>query len=140
MGRERKTSVAAGEHDGPDATDEETEESRSAGSELLRKMMGLGLSGFFTTESALRSALGDTVPKEWVEFLSEQSERTREEFTGRLAEEFARVLDGADLVELAGELLEGRTLEVKAEFRLGPRKTSPETKRSERPQRTRKDA
>ena len=31
------------------------------------------------------------------------------------------MLKGVDLVELAEQLLEGRTIEVKAEFRLGPR-------------------
>jgi hypothetical protein len=89
--------------------------------DVLRRMMALGFSGLFSTEAALRSALGDTVPREWVEFLSDQSERTRAEFAQRLAEELGRVLEQVDLVELAEQILEGRTIEVKAEFRLGPR-------------------
>jgi hypothetical protein len=31
--------------------------------ELIRRMANLGLSSFFTTESAVRKALGETVPK-----------------------------------------------------------------------------
>ena len=89
--------------------------------DVLRRMMALGFSGLFSTEAAIRSALGDTVPREWVEFLSEQSERTRAEFAQRLAEELGRVLEQVDLVELAEQLLAGRSIEVKAEFRLGPR-------------------
>ncbi len=42
-----------------------------------------------------------------------------------MAEEFAKVLANVDLGELAGQLLEGRTIEVKAEFKLGPRDAKP---------------
>jgi hypothetical protein len=101
--------------------DEDTESQTSGLPDVFRKMMAMGLSGLFTTEAAVRGALGDSVPREWVDFVSEQSERTREEFAQRLAREFARILEGVDLVELADQLLEGRTIEVKAEFRLGPR-------------------
>ncbi len=100
--------------------------------DIFRRMMAVGLSGLFTTEAAIRGALGDTVPREWVDFVSEQSERTRAEFSQRLAEEFGRVLAEVDLVELADQLLSGRTVEVKAEFRLGPRDeegTPPDTKK-----------
>ena len=102
---------------------EELDEASRTGAipEMFRKMMGLGLSGFFTTEAAIRGALGDTVPREWVEFVAEQSERTREEFAKKMAEEFGKVLANVDLVEFAEQLLEGRTIEVKAEFKLGPR-------------------
>lgn len=104
------------------APDIDEDDERGGGlPDIFRRMMALGFSGLFTTEAAIRGALGDTVPREWVEFVSEQSERTRAEFTQRLAEEFGRVLDEVDLVELAEQLLAGRTLEVKAEFRLGPR-------------------
>jgi hypothetical protein len=94
--------------------------------DLLRRMMALGLSGFFTTEAAIRGALGETVPREWIDFLSEQSSRTREELAKRLAAEFARVLEDVDLVELAEELLADRTIEVKAEIRLGRRTPAPD--------------
>ena len=105
----------------PAAGSEETDEERGAVPELLHKMMSAGFSGLFTTEAAIRGALGETLPRDWVEFLGEQSEKTRAEFAQRLAEEFGRVLHEADLAELAGQLLEGRTVEVKAEIRLGPR-------------------
>jgi hypothetical protein len=93
--------------------------------DIFRRVMTLGLSGLFTTEAAIRGALGDSVPREWVDFVSEQSERTRADFTQRLAEEFGKILEDVDVLELAEQLLEGRTLEVKAEFKLGPRRTDP---------------
>lgn len=96
--------------------------------DFLRRLMTAGFSGLFTTESAIRGALGDTLPREWLEYLSEQSDRTRDEFVGRLAREFVRVLENVDVVNLAEQMLTGRTIEVSAQFRLGPR--TPEMSKS----------
>ena len=120
MARDRKTPSEAAEDPVWQAGDDE-DDRPGVIPDMFRRMMAVGLSGLFTTEAAIRGALGDTVPREWVDFVSEQSERTRAEFSQRLAEEFGRVLAEVDLVELADQLLSGRTVEVKAEFRLGPR-------------------
>ena len=128
MGRQRKGSATIDPEPGEISFEkEELDEASRTGAipDMFRKMMGLGLSGFFTTEAAIRGALGDSVPREWVEFVSEQSERTREEFARKMAEEFAKVLANVDLIELAEQLLEGRTIELKAEFKLGPRDAKP---------------
>ena len=139
MGRQRKgpASIDA-EPDEISFEKQALDEAGRAGAipEMFRKMMGLGLSGFFTTEAAIRGALGDTVPREWAEFVSEQSERTREEFAQKIAEEFAKILVNVDLVELAEQLLEGRTIEVKAEFKLGPRDEKRTNAKSGRGKRT----
>jgi len=87
--------------------------------ELMRKAFSVGFSGFFLTETAIRKALGDALPQDWVDFAVEQSERTRAEFIERLSFEVARSLEAVDLGAVLAELLEGRTLEVKAEIRLG---------------------
>ena len=89
--------------------------------DLIRRAFSMGLSGFFLTEEALRKALGDTVPRDWVDFAVEQSDRTRGEFLERLAAELAQVFRASDLAALAEQLLEGRTVEVTARIRLGPR-------------------
>jgi len=120
-------------------TPEQGEESRRAGGEeepedkivsddgltglpdILRKVLTLGFSGFFLTETAVRKALGNTVPQEWLDFASEQSERTRGEFIERLSFEVARSLENVDLTAVLSQLLEGRTLEINAEIRLGER-------------------
>jgi len=93
--------------------------------ELLRRAMALGFSGFFSTEEAIRKALGDTVPRDWVDFASAQSERTRRDLLERLGGEFGRVLDEVDPVEVLERLLEGRTVEVTARIRLGERDAPP---------------
>ena len=96
----------------------EAQESLRAIPELMRRAIALGLTGFFTTEEAVRRALGDTVPKDWTDYIAESSDRTRGEFLDRLSREIARTLKEVDLAAVLRQLLEGRTLRVNAEFRL----------------------
>jgi len=84
-------------------------------------MLAVGLSGFFTTEEALRRALGNTIPQDWIDFASEQSERTRHEFSEAVAKELAQILERVDLADLLGELFEDRAVEITAKVRLLPR-------------------
>jgi hypothetical protein len=90
--------------------------------DLLRKGLTMGFTGFFMTEEAIRKALGDSVPRDVIEFVLEQSERTRAEFLDRLSSEFGRAVAAMDPVELARRLLDGRTVEVSARIRLVPEK------------------
>ncbi len=98
--------------------DAQAQESLGAIPELMRRAIALGLTGFFTTEEAVRRALGDTVPKDWTDYIAESSDRTRGEFLDRLSREIARTLKEVDLAAVLRQLLEGRTLRVNAEFRL----------------------
>lgn len=97
---------------------EKPQESLGAIPELMRRAIALGLTGFFTTEEAVRRALGDTVPKDWTDYIAESSDRTRSEFLERLSAEIARTLKGVDIAALVQQLLDGRTLRVNAEFKL----------------------
>jgi len=98
--------------------DEEAQESLRAIPELMRRAIALGLTGFFTTEEAVRRALGDTVPKDWTDYIAESSDRTRSEFLDRLSHEIARTLKDVDIAAVLQQLLQGRTLRVNAEFSL----------------------
>jgi hypothetical protein len=89
--------------------------------ELVRRVLSIGLSGFFLTEEAIRKALGDAVPRDWTDFVVSQSDRTRKEFLERLSFELGQSIEKIDFARLLTELLEGRTLEVNAEIRLGPK-------------------
>jgi hypothetical protein len=112
----------------PDKRREREPRGRAAGSadaggffpEALRRVLTVGFTGFFLTEEALRKALGDSVPRDVIEFVLDQSQRMRSEFLDRISREFGRVLERVDPVELARRLLEGRTVEVSARFRLVP--------------------
>jgi hypothetical protein len=85
--------------------------------ELLRRGMSLGLTGFFMTEEALRRALGETAPREMIEFVVAQSEKTRAEFLDRVSREFGKALSAMDPVEVVKRMLEGRTIEISATIR-----------------------
>jgi len=89
--------------------------------DLLRRGLALGLSGVFSTNEALRRAFGDALPREWLDFVADQSDRTRSEFIERMAGELARSLESLDLADAAERVLEGRTLEVTARITLLPR-------------------
>ena len=93
--------------------------------DLVRKAFSLGFSGFFLTEEAIRKALGDTIPKDWTDFAVDQSERARREFLERLSFEIAQSLDKVDIAAVLQELLQGRTLEIRAEIRLGEKEQGP---------------
>jgi hypothetical protein len=86
----------------------------------IRRLIALGLSGVFSTQETLRQTVGDALPKEWVDFAADQSERTRAEFLERLAGELARTIESIDLARVMQQALEGRTLEVHARIRMLP--------------------
>ena len=89
--------------------------------DLVRKALELGFTGLFTTEQTIRRALGDSLPQEWVDFVTDQSERTRADFTDALVKEFGRTLDNLDLAETLDRFLSGRTIELTTRIRVLPR-------------------
>jgi hypothetical protein len=88
---------------------------------LVRRALSAGFSGVFMTGEALRDALGDSLPREWADFAADQSARTRSEIIERLSSEVGRALEGVDWAAVIAALLEGRTLDVTAQIRLGPK-------------------
>ena len=100
----------------------EEEDNGAAGflPDLLRRGLTLGFTGFFLTEEAVRKALGESVPRDLMDFILTQSERTRAEFLDRISKEFAAALSALDPVEVVKRLLEGRSIEVSATIRLVP--------------------
>ena len=127
----QKKSAAAGRSSHTSGTPEPSaadEDARIPGlSDLARRAVALGLSGFFFTEETIRKALGDTLPKDWSDFAIDQSERTRKEFLERLSFELAQTLEKIDVAAVLNELLEGRTIEVRAKIRLGERTPGAQT-------------
>ena len=74
--------------------------------EAIRRATALGLSGFFLTEEAVRRALSDTVPREWVDYVSRQSDDVRHDMVDRLVHEFGSWLRTLDLSEVIQKVLE----------------------------------
>ena len=114
---------------------ENRDDANAAGAlaELLRRAATLGFSGLFTTEEAIRKALGDTLPQDWVDFAALQSDRARADFLDRLVPELGRVLEKLDTADLLDQLLDGRSVEITAKIRFVPRSESASDDTNERP-------
>jgi hypothetical protein len=98
--------------------------------DLVRRALSAGFSGIFMTGEALREALGDSLPREWADFAADQSARTRSEFIERMSVEMGRALESIDWAVVLAALLEGRTLEVTAQIRLGEKDATGDSSRS----------
>lgn len=97
--------------------------------DLLRRAIGLGVSGLFTTEEMVRKTFGESVPREWLEFAKAQTDRARSELTDRIADQIQRKLDGIGIEEVLQGLLRGHTIEVEAKIRFAPREAGDDTSR-----------
>jgi len=127
----KKRGLGRGERPGPtDGVHASGAEGPAPGlADLVRRVLTSGLSSLFTTNEVVRRAVGEAMPREWVDFAVDQSERTRAEFIERLAGELARTLESLELVEMADRLLEGRSLEIRAQIQLLPREGKVRTQR-----------
>ena len=97
--------------------------------DLLRRTLTLGFTGLFLTEEAVRKVLGPSVPREWVQYVLTQSERTRSELVERMSREFGGVMSALDPVEVLRRLFDGQSVEVSAKIRFFlDQETSRETK------------
>jgi hypothetical protein len=76
--------------------------------EFVRRAAGLGLSSFVLTEEALRKAFAESLPRDWVDFLSRQGSGVRKDVLDALVREFGAWLQGIDPMAFQRNLI--RTL------------------------------
>ena len=93
--------------------------------EFVRRALEVGFASFFTTEQTIRRAVGETIPQDWIDFISAQSDRTRKEMTDAIVSEAARSIERIDLMDTLDGLFSGRTIEINAKIRLAPRDDEP---------------
>ncbi len=93
--------------------------------EVIRRTTALGLSGFFMTEEAVRKAVNDSVPKDWVDYFGEQSNEVRGELIKQLSTEFGKWLKTVDLADVLTGLL--REFDVTAKIEIKARETQEES-------------
>src|SRR5262245_27839993 len=89
--------------------------------EAVRRAAQLGLSGFFATEEALRRAFNDAVPRDWVDYLNQQTGDVRTELIDRMAREFGAWLRTVDMTQIVGKLLAENEFELKISISAQPR-------------------
>jgi hypothetical protein len=110
----------ADDSDGNPAQDAPPDTAAGGMPNLVRRALSLGLSGLFTTEETVRKALGDTLPRDWIDFAVDQSGRTRQELLDRVSTELGRSLADIDFAKVLSQWLEGRTIEGNAQIKLAP--------------------
>ena len=90
--------------------------------ETIRRAVSAGLGGFFLTEEAIRRAVTDSVPQEWVDYLNRQGDEVRSDLTERLSQEFGRWLRSLDPVDLLRGILDD--YEFSARIQASPKANS----------------
>jgi hypothetical protein len=99
--------------------DEGERERSSLLPEFVRKMAVAGLGALFMTEEGLRGLAGQLkLPKEALQFILSQAEKTKDDIGRVVSEELRRFLQSDKLREEFLKLLTGMTVEIKAEVRL----------------------
>ncbi|HEX4622714.1 MAG TPA: hypothetical protein VH208_14215 [Myxococcaceae bacterium] len=89
--------------------------------EFVRKMAVAGLGALFMTEEGLRGLAGQLkLPKEALQYIVSQAEKTKDDIGRVVSEELRRFLRSEQLREEFLKLLTGMTVEIKAEVRLVP--------------------
>ncbi len=92
--------------------------------EVVRRAAAAGFSSFFMTEEAIRQALSENLPRDWVEYAARQGGAVRGELVDRLAAEFGawlRALDPEALLRTVAQLvLEQYDLRVEIDLSAQP--------------------
>ena len=86
-------------------------------SELIRRSASFGFSGLLVTEEALRRALSDRVPGEWIEFVTRQGDELRRDMLDRVTKEFGQWLRTQEPAALVEQILERYEVSVQVELR-----------------------
>ncbi len=90
--------------------------------DLLRRAATIGFGGFFLTEEAIRKALADVVPPDWVQFVVRQSEDMRGELIDRLAQEFGSWMRRTDPETFARSVLDDYHFSIQINVSVQPRR------------------
>ena len=83
----------------------------------IRKAVFGGISSLFMSEESLKGQLGE-LPRDALNYLAGQTEKTRQEFVGVVTREFKAFLDNVDWSKELPKILEGMNIEVRANIRL----------------------
>ncbi len=101
--------------------------------DFVRKAAVAGLGALFMTEEGVRNLTGQLkLPKEALQFILGQAERTKDEVSRVLTEEIRRFLQSERLREELLKLVSGMTVEIKADIRLVPDKEKQAQREAER--------
>ena len=87
--------------------------------DLFRRAVMTGIGSVLMTEEGIRSALAEMkMPREAVNYVVSQAERTKRDLIVTLARELRTFLDGLELQELISKSLQGKQFEIRTTIRV----------------------
>lgn len=89
---------------------------QSGVTDTIRKAVFGGISSLFMSEESIKGQLGE-LPRDALNYLVGQTEKTRQEFFSIVTREFRTFLDGVDLSKELPKILQGMSVEVNAKIR-----------------------
>jgi hypothetical protein len=84
--------------------------------DTIRKAVFGSISSLFMSEESIKGQLGE-LPRDALNYLVGQTEKTRDEFFNIVTREFRTFLDGVDLSKELPKILKGMSIEVNANIR-----------------------
>lgn len=104
------------DQDGPDG-----DEKRGFVPDFVRRMAWAGLGAVFMSEEGIRRLAGQLkLPKEALQFLLHQAEKTKDQIGQTVSEEVRKLLQSERLRDELLRMIAGMTIEVRAEVKLVP--------------------
>ncbi len=87
-------------------------------SELMKKVLTIGVGAFFLTEESLKNLIADfKLPKELLNAILESTEKTKSEFLQLLAKEVMRpVAEKIDITHIVESILKKNDVIIKVQF------------------------
>ena len=99
------------------------EDLQGKASELMKKVMSVGVGALFLTEESLRGLVSEwKIPKELIQGVLESASKNRKEFLAKLSSDaLDRVLDKVDVKTLIEELLRDNEIELSVKVKVKPK-------------------
>ena len=105
-------------------SDDPMDEGAGKFSEMVRKVMSVGLGAAFMTEESVRGALsGMNLPKDVLAGILSQANRGKEEMLNRIGNETIKLIQRIDFVKEASRFVEEHKFRIQAEIEVVKKET-----------------
>lgn len=96
---------------------------QSKASDMMKKILTVGIGGYFLTEESLRSLVADIkLPKELIVGILDSANKTKSDFLRGMSKEImAQILDRVNPVELVQEILSKNEIDLSVQIRFKPK-------------------
>jgi hypothetical protein len=102
-----------------DETNEQTEDSKGLFGETLKKVFAVGVGAAFMTEENIRAYLAELkLPKEFLNLLINQANRSKEELIQRVGKEIMVIVNKVDFVNEFSKFAESHRFRITADIEI----------------------